>query len=89
MSFHRFNASNPLVAKVTTSHKRSFGIAAAVLCPVMAKGSELSVDYDRAKSARNQLQAMLTAVARADGCTVPDPNQTATTDPHEPRRLAN
>jgi hypothetical protein len=70
MSLHRFTASRPLVLQAATAPTGSFGIAAAILCPVMATADGIAVNYDRAAAAKAQLQAMLAAVARHDP-TVP------------------
>jgi hypothetical protein len=90
MSLHRFNASRPQAMQVATSHAGSFGIGAAVLCPVMNTTSGLTVDYDRAASAKAQLQAMLAAIARNDAVAGQGLDQMAVADTSgETRRLAN
>ncbi len=80
MSLHRFNASRPLTLHATTSHGSSFGVGAAVLCPVMNTAGGLAVDYDRAASAKAQLQAMMAAIARHDARSEADHEQTTPTD---------
>jgi Flp pilus assembly protein TadG len=77
MSLHRFSASRPLVQQVTTTHGNNFGVGAAVLCPVMTTATGLAVDYDRAASAKAQLQAMLAAIARHDAMSAQNPDEIA------------
>jgi hypothetical protein len=82
MSFHRFSASSPLALKLAPRQNDAFGVAASILCPVATSAGGLTVDYNRAASAKAQLQSMLAAVARNDGVisdlTTAAPEQTAT-----------
>jgi hypothetical protein len=78
MSFHRFNASSPLVLQLGARNNDAFGVAAAILCPVATTAGGLTVDYNRAASAKAQLQSMLAAVARNDaGPNTAAPEQNA------------